>query len=209
LQNRVDARFCIQCGDALQTFAGASASVASPDAQVRTRDPSQTPARGEMWHPYKRLGGWLLFLVVVDILSAILAFFSMAGVISAIRLARAHMSAGAYEALSSVAVIAYGFSIAVGIIFVLMILRRDKRFFFFYHIGAALTFVLMVVVGGCTDAAGSLPFLTFTTVADIAIRTLYFCRSVRVRTYMETDAYIKDNPFTKRVTPPASADGVV
>jgi hypothetical protein len=42
-------------------------------------------------------------------------------------------------------------------------------------------------------------------IGGIALWTLYYLRSVRVRTYMGTDAYIKQSIFFKQVTPPTPA----
>jgi len=42
-------------------------------------------------------------------------------------------------------------------------------------------------------------------VSIFILSRLYYTRSVRVRTYMGTDAYITQCPFTKKVTPPTPA----
>jgi len=46
---------------------------------------------------------------------------------------------------------------------------------------------------------------TIFAVAASALPLLYYTRSVRVRTYMGSDAYIKQSIFLKQVTPPSPA----
>jgi hypothetical protein len=220
-QNEQGARFCMKCGSDLQRSGetpapgpAAPSAGSAPGCGSDVSDPSRMNASPYMHaeHPYKKLGGWLMFFVVCYFLGALGSLLSLIPSIGMMSAFGYILPGGIAGLLVFVFVITFGFSIAIGIILPVMIIRRDKRFLFVYHIGSLITIALSLLVtiilgialAGYGTGSMLIPSMAG-TVAGVIIMTLYYCKSVRVRTYMGTDAYIKENPFTRNLTPPMPA----
>jgi len=173
-------------------------------------DNNPAPAQSET-HPYQKLGGWLLLNIVSLILGLLLdAALQWKGTGDAgIR--------GTSGLLLWIATYILVGSIAVQITCVVMIFYRDPRFLRFYQLGWIISFVsilfstasiiannlsdLTAAISGIGGMAGGLVFSLSRYLAWFA----YYTRSVRVRTYMGSDEYLRRAYFTKKIKGPQPA----
>ena len=169
-------------------------------------------------HRYQKLGGWLLVIVVVTFIGAfgvVLNLFSEDGFL---RFASGYAGVKLWMELLIQACMLYEGIMQV--IYAVMIIQRDPRFgrtWQLKFIGNVLRtlakLILHVAYGfpprafGSTDVTFSfgltndifafLPFLLF-----VALIALYLKKSVRVRTYMGTNKYLRLMLFTKNAEGP-------
>jgi len=209
-------------------------------------------AQPQAQHPYRQIGGWLLFFVICNILGMVTSFFGLwgdSGIVSALRGLASGKFLPLVENLVSVAVL------ALSVIFLAMLFRRDARFLRFRQLGWIVSFFGQAVTAGQMLSAaaglsgrglsalleefGQLEILELfeefaallgmsaegmlsavsiflfvigiTTVLGgilyFFLMTLYYSRSVRVRTYMGSEEYLRLAVFTKKADPrPAVPD---
>ena len=169
-------------------------------------------------HPYKRVGGMLTFLMVLMILAIastplvlLMDFINFRGIVLVI------------ELISTV-------FIALPIVYMAQLLKRDHKFLLNFHIiaGASIvwTVIRQVIALFQADAWTNemMPFVDptvefliqgfsiflifFTIVIQVMwfiLWRIYFTRSVRVRTFMGSDQYMTECLFTRKITPPQPA----
>jgi len=160
-------------------------------------------------HPYRKLGGLLKFFVAM---APILLFFHVAGQFSPASFWNAWPSYMAGEFWLRLAMqLCQAYTAIISILWAAMVLRRDPRFVRAWQLGyigsvvsAAARWPLYLVYGyprGVTLAANIC--VTVGVLAVFGLWMLYYARSVRVRTYMGTDRYLRLAFFTKRTRGPA------
>ena len=155
-------------------------------------------------HPYQKLGGWLLFIVVSNIisLSVVIALeFTQAGTVSSLR---AMLASGTVDWMLLFTQFVTLYALAMGAVQLIMIIRRDARFLRFYElscVGTVVTSILSLITAlssvNWSDAmeAGLVIFFAIfeaiAPVGSIFIWYAYYTQSVRVRTYMGSDEYLR------------------
>jgi len=163
-------------------------------------------------HRFQKLGGWLLFFTVCLFLQAVgvLAQFGEGGMLDILRGWSLYDGAQGWllmasQALSLLLIIAQVF-VAVEIV------RRDPYFLRTRQqaLAVAVLDILLRAVNGI--AYGFTGFMLPTLIVQglffllsAVFAMLYYTRSVRVRTYMGTDEYLKLGFFTKGMKGPEPA----
>jgi hypothetical protein len=192
------------------------------------------PYAAQPKHPYKDLGGWLLFFVVVAILGDVSSFFSLIGKNG---LPAALVSGNWLSILTQLVSLAV---LALSVVWIVMIFRRDPRFFRIWQLEWLASFISMPFAIGTMafafagdgftaafsemfdefgmDAAEIVPFVKVGILVGGVLGLLlfilffflmmrYYKSSVRVRTYMGSDQYLRLAAFTKKANPqPAVPD---
>ena len=161
-------------------------------------------------HPYQKLGGYLAFTVYGGIVVSVLAIIGMIVTMIPIFKALKYLSRyGNMSFLYIIAIILILFAIVLyGLIIKLMIMIKNKnqKFLWFYHkvviAETLVTFVLQWITSGFGQG---LVYLIFYALMFF-LYTLYFVKSVRVRTYMQSDEYLRIDPLTRNVPSPRPAD---
>ena len=214
----------------------------------------QLYAQPQQPHPYKKMGGWLMFLVVMAILGAIIKVFGLlgsSGIVNAFRQASIMGWGPVLDSLLNLAIL------AMSVVFIVTLFRRGARFLLFWQIGWIASLVksllfaadlasellgtstedflrameqaqpyriaqleelmaqtgltmesLMPIIMGVTLAIGVGALLII--VLRFVFVTLYYRHSVRVRTYMGSDEYLRLAVFTRKAKPqPAVPDQIV
>jgi hypothetical protein len=200
-----DVQFCTHCGAKLANQ--------TPENTPYNRQFDAPPAfyaGGSQSHPYQQLGGVLRLFQVFFWLAVIFLPFGFLGLSIALFMPDISAEMGLSRGSIVVALISAVFSVAA-LIPTRQLLKRKPQFFVNYH----YVFILSLIVSLLSDfilqaliSHGSpltvirsiLTTLVSSAIAYLLYRT-YITRSVRVRTYLGTDAYITENPFTKHVTP--------
>ena len=165
-------------------------------------------------HPYHELGGWLKAIVVLGYIGCALYALSLAiTTIGTLQIINQIGGIGLAFRYSRGLMIAFFTAIAFGAVAIWFLFKyfrkiqtKDPSFLRYYHtlsiIGTIAASIYMMVTSGfwmgLFDAAlGILSMYAFTS---------YFCKSVRVRTYMGTDQYLRMSYFTRNVPSPIPAD---
>lgn len=212
-----EAKFCQKCG--------ASTSQPTPQAQAQPNRPYYPPGT----HPYHKLGGFLMVLVVFGFIGGI------GGFLNAIRsfLAYKDLLWVHHGVPFSFTAFMWFLMIASVLIYLAtgticfsgatMIQRKDSDTMRFLQ---SSSFTMMIVNTAfhitvfvwldqykLLKAVDLAPlFLQFILTligwgALLIISIFYFSKSVRVRTYLGSDEYMKKSKFNKRTVPPVPADG--
>ena len=161
-------------------------------------------------HPYQQLGGYLKFTVIGGIIVAVLAIIAMIVELIAVFKMLSYISRYTNMMFAYIMIIVLSIlSIAVYALIIklmMMIKNKDQKFLWFYHklviAGTLVAFVLQWISNGFGTAVVHLVlfFLLY------FVYTLYFVKSVRVRTYMQSDEYLRIDPLTRKVQSPVPAD---
>lgn len=209
------ARFCPECGTAV----GAAPKVGTPAAPAVAENPQPAPQPAQQPAPqqtprptpqpapqsnvqvddtqnYKTLGGWLLVFVVCWGISALRALFDL---VQYLRMA-AYFGA-AYVQPSFGSILVDLLSIGLGVAMIVLIVKRYPKFLRIYQIltiaNAALSLLVTVPMAINLRATNAAPVLAigilgtfFGLAIGLILMTMYFCKSVRVRTYMGSTEYL-------------------
>lgn len=225
-QRPLDCRFCTECG---------AAQVPTQPQQPYPQAPHNafTPPFPPPLHPYKQIGGMLLFIQVLRILSIIgMVFFGIIMLIMTVGLVfivamgdlitQTLREAGQHyyiwsELLPPVAMFGSAVmmltSFVAGIVSIVsmgQLIRRNPKFLRVYEISVIIMLAGFLVYDFSLLAIGS-PMLMQQLVSTLfaagvcALWFLYYARSVRVRTYMGSDEYIRQSIFLRKATPPQPA----
>jgi len=170
-------------------------------------DAGQLPAQSKPpAHPYTRLGGWLMFIVLVTAISVASSIVnwveSFETLVAVSGLGRAEFmfkSGPAWIAFSIFTML----SLLASIVFLVQTIRRNPHFFLVFHIRFAFGIVAQILALIFINSAsqGQPNYLvnillgTFVTV----MWSLYYVKSKRVATYMGSYEYLRRNPITKRL----------
>ena len=155
------------------------------------------PEQRHTEHPYQMFGGFLWFFLV----RALISFVSI--VIIAIMLFRNRYSLYFDWPLAATLIFMVA-RIAIEAIFLVQLLYGKPTFLTVFHVMALLNCVFGLLASLPLESARIITSL-LPAILSLVLFHLYFTRSVRVRTYMGTDAYITQCPFTRKVMPPTPA----
>jgi len=173
-------------------------------------NPSQQP------HPYRKLGGWLLLIVIGNIAGVFISIYqivNLGNMISIINSVGRLLGLQGFSGLLTVAMVLTIISLVGVLFYIVSILRRSPNLIVIFHVVVTIDILgaLMILIAlgsmGFSEAidASSVGGL-IGAVAGAIIWTLYFSRSVRVRTYMGSDEYLRRSPITRTVQSPVPAD---
>ena len=146
---------------------------------------------------FQKLGGWLLFFVICWGLAALSSLSSIVSLVGAANSLSAYGSGLA--AASYLGVAANILSAVISVLMIVFIAKRNPSFLRLYQILTIVALALNVVMaiasavgmGGYGAAViGSALFGIVIGIGGLCLMTLYFCKSVRVRTYMGSTEYI-------------------
>ncbi|MCL2300590.1 MAG: hypothetical protein FWC27_10655 [Firmicutes bacterium] len=160
-------------------------------------------------HPYQKLGGLPKFFVVMAPLTLFFAVISQFYPGSFWRVWRGYETAEFWLQLAMQLCQVY--STIINIVWVVMLLRRDPRFVRTWQLGyigsavsAAARWTLHLLCGypNGTSLATDI-IITAGILLSLFLWTLYYANSVRVRTYMGTDKYLRLAFFTRKAQGPA------
>ena len=168
-------------------------------------------------HPYHMLGGWLRFLVLAGYISLPLLIAAIIRGTKKVYDSSAHMGglAGYFKAGmgSTVWAMVLG-DICLGLLVILqiwlfeLIRRKEKHFLAFFHLMAGVcTFLGFLSVALSRGLLWGLLTLLLAGLGTILL-TMYFATSVRVRTYMGSDEYLRADPLTRNLPSPTPADSL-
>ena len=170
-------------------------------------------------HPYHKLGGWLAFITYAQLIAMILVVIAV--VVTFFLILRAASYFGGFLGFGGIG----GFLIVISLIeiavlvlcvfiavkFFTMIKSKNPRFLRFYELMCVIFVAMEVIVlifSGLSyylDAGDSIQSI-ISSLIGFFIWTTYFRKSVRVRTYMGSDEYLRRSIFFKNAIAPAPAD---
>jgi hypothetical protein len=158
------------------------------------------------------MGGWLLFFMIVCMLDALLGVI---GAISLIRLGFAIMGwYGGYGVTLVIVSIIMLAAAALEVVFITQVFTRKPGFLRFYQIckivvigGTLIDLIATAVVAGVGTGSLSNIGSLIGGVVGIFLMTLYYSRSVRVRTYMGSEEYKSRALFAFKDPVPAGGYG--
>ncbi|MCL1951201.1 MAG: hypothetical protein FWF60_00085 [Oscillospiraceae bacterium] len=169
-------------------------------------------------HPYRKLGGFLLFLVIMTFISAffntIKLLFSQDGFMQSMQ-----SYTGGELWLQLLVALCLAYTITLQVMYCVMILRRDPRFartWQLIYIGTLVSALATLAVHRmygypqAVSAYNASPafamgydLVNFLRIpVGLPLVTLYFLKSVRVRTYMASGKYLKLAFFTRKAAGP-------
>lgn len=196
-------RFCAECGSPVGVAEQSGPTAAEPVYQQPVGQPvqpgyQQPVANGYGDPKYQQLGGWLLFFTIGWGLGALVTLGQFFSSLSSIGMMLSY--GGRFMPLALVSVVASLASIAIDSYMVYCIVKRVPTFLRIYQIfsivnlGIALLTVIVSImgVGGSAGVAvmGGAVGGIIGAVIGLVLMTMYFCKSVRVRTYMGTTQYL-------------------
>ena len=214
-----EARFCPNCGAPCNAPQSDEPSVEQPTVQptvpADTLPAYQTPsqpyappqkpaATGE--HPYRQLDGFLMFLSIVFtyVSPIILSVGAIALLIRFFTFGAFGLKAVAYVLLSLIqSGVGIWFSLRVG----KQIKERKPIFLCTYQQRVLFSIVVSFFVSLVSRGLGSAFASLIGSAVGGLLLNLYFIKSVRVRTYMGTDEYLKQSLFNRNTQAPPPADG--
>lgn len=193
------AKFCTSCGSSLDAAPNSAGTQPQQSAQPAQQQVPQQPVQqsygqANAGQDYTVLGGWLLFFVICWGLSALV------GVVNLMR----YLSIFAMPGMGRIvpeagSIIARLVSIGVSIAMVVLVVKRVPTFLRIYQIliivnlGVELIWGIVNAVKAQTYGyvvVGSTIGTVVGSVVGLALMTMYFCKSVRVRTYMGSTQYL-------------------
>ncbi len=204
------AKFCPKCG----------ATIATPEQPQQPQQPPQ-PNYGAPQQPYNQapmqsyppqmvgnpqyqtMGGWLLFFVIVMLIGGVTSIvsgievFSLAGALSYMlgMIGEGWMTGILYV-------------VSIGVIFcaifvfyiVYLVFQRQSSFLRMYQLYSFIIIAMNAIIAIIYSQAGlnsaELWSNLVTAVVELLLMTLYYSRSVRVRTYMGSDEYMRQAFFS-------------
>jgi len=174
-------------------------------------DFNPVPVQSES-HPYQKLGGWLKFNVVMAFLGVLFGVFSE---LTTLKEWPFYEGAELWVHLARWLCLVYIWTLAV--LWAAMAIRHDPRFvrtWQLVYIGSVVNWAIHVtqrtLYGFPEDVSvaigtASIVFSALSILLGLSLWTLYYTKSVRVRTYMGSDEYLRVAFFTKKVKGPAPA----
>ena len=173
--------------------------------------PGQKPATMSSNDDYTKMGGWLLFFMVLSIIGSVMSIIE--GISAATQLGRAsgYLSALGLNGYSDFGALGTTFTIisaVLNLVLVYFVFTRKPVFLRFYQIigfiGIAFSIIETLSASGYVYGAGAVVGSLIGTivfaVVFLCLFTMYYCRSVRVRTYMDGTEHIKQAIFTIGIT---------
>jgi hypothetical protein len=181
-----------------------------------------TPYQDPKTAKYSKMGGWLLFCVIAMIIGAIVdPILSIGNILGDLETLDAVRSAPFFypDGMETAAMISLigeigGLAtIAFSILYLVNIFQRKANFLRFYQLGVlvSMLYTLVAVIvpssivgyehGWYGELSNHIGLLTG-NIGAFFLWTLYYCKSVRVRTYMGSDEYMDKAVFAYKNQPP-------
>ncbi len=207
---RDDADFCPQCGEKniVQTSEGQTSntseatpaqndqpqSVQNANMQQGTQQPAYTQpdvATMSQNQQYTTMGGWLLFFMIINILGIICLVLELV-VYSSSFAYLSYFGMGGIAALAVIDLVVPAILMTVQVVFTF---SKKPQFLLVYQLGSLISLVLSIIfiifVAGLQiiNISSMIPDVIGSAVGLI-LMTLYYCKSVRVQTYMGNTDYI-------------------
>ncbi|MDR1067561.1 MAG: zinc ribbon domain-containing protein [Clostridiales bacterium] len=152
---------------------------------------------------YHSIGGWLLFFIIICALDAVAALVGTAfwnGSSAVMDSLPIDVEDAEYSAILVVNVLAGIFTVisaAVEIAFIVQTLMKNKKFLFTFQISGIISVAagFIGVIAVCMTYGRAPLGINYMRgliggIGGFSMLTLYFCQSVRVRAYMESDDYM-------------------
>ena len=165
-------------------------------AQAQYAQPAMEP-----YPQYKSLGGWLLFFVIVYILDVLVLIGSGVTGFGTAALLGSYLGSevGLLFSINAFISIAFG---ALYIVFIVFIFKRNPNFLKLFQIAGiasvAISIILTLAINALVgdylayinyDVVSSMMPSIIGGVIGLLLMTMYYCKSVRVRTYMGSTEY--------------------
>lgn len=162
-------------------------------------------------HPYKKLGGFLAFIVYGNyVAAALMAIYPIVAIVQLFALSSQYGSYG--SAVVGAAIVPLIILLVVYVALAIFLCwwatqlkNRNPAFLKIYHYFGCIALVIEFVVLIATGNAVSGFLYLILGALGLLLWTLYYMKSVRVRTYFGTDEYLRQSPFTKNVQAPDPA----
>jgi len=162
-------------------------------------------------HPYQKLGGWLMVFTIIPLITLPYGLFTQIRDLSQFSYAQ-DLTSGLYLLGKVMYFVNVGFSIAVSV----MVFQRKPLFLRIRQIGFFTTALQTILTEANSFATTDddifalfglmmIPMLLIMIPFMMYLFMLYYFRSVRVRTYMGSDEYLRRAFFTKKVKWPEPA----
>ena len=164
-------------------------------------------------HPYQKLGGWLGLIALIKIIGLasllVSGLIGLAGAsVTGILLKLIQPSLEGVGIFVFIIFILYALRFGIDLAFVMMILKKNPRFLRYFELlnipGLALT-VISIISSGFKGLSGQAYSFVYQT-AYFIILSVYFIKSVRVRTYFGSGEYLRRSILFKKCKAPAPAD---
>ena len=248
--------FCYKCGtklrDGAQFCHNCGTSVAEPETNQKQQPPQQTqsvnqtpnqqtfyqpvyqpqpqskPYYAPGTHPYHRLGGFLMFIVVGSYISGVVSFINVISTIISFSslLKMGNLLPGGFKAWIIINIIVFAilyiWSGVICIKFANMLRGKDPDFFHFIQsssIALIITLIIWYLISmiwvkqydrygaiSWGEISQSLIAMVIAMIIGIVLGSVYYGCSIRLRTYMGSDDYLKLSVFNKN-SHPIPADG--
>jgi hypothetical protein len=216
IMTNTNKQFCEKCGDELADGAkfcegcGSQVEQPSQSSQPQYRPPVQ-PNPAVASKDYSKLGGWLLAWVIASILSVLVYTVRAFGEIIGSMDVRHLIDTDIFYLIISGQIVALA-AVVFFIMSIVQIFKRKPLFLRFEQIGLILiavsvvldTFIPAGMIGldwYDTEVLTNSISIFIGCAVGFFLYTLYFCRSVRVRTYMGADEYAKKALFAYKQQP--------
>lgn len=196
--------------------------------QQQANQPQPKPYYAPGTHPYHRLGGFLMFIVVSSYISAVYSFISVIPTIFSYSFfwKMGKWLPGGFVGWAVFTLIGHILlSIiagAVDISYANKIRRREAGFLGYFQKASIIMIIIIVIwflivilwlkqydnygVMSTGSIVNIIISMAFASLIGLIIGSVYFSSSVRVRTYMGSDDYLKQSVFNKN-SHPIPADG--
>ena len=208
--------FCASCGNALAEGArfceGCGAQVGQqPQPQNQSLYQNTAHVRGGNKN-YSKIGGWLLFFVIVNIISVARALLivknEITGSVDILQYAYGNISTALI--INIIAQVTTFAALVLAVMWIIQVFQRKTMFLRILQIESIimtasyiLSFIAISIIGFENYDGNVISTNTSVlvgTVAGFFLMTLYYCKSVRVRTYMGTDEYMNKAIFSYEQT---------
>ena len=210
-------KFCPTCGNQLESGATSASAATTSDYSTQTYGVESSTTGGyssqvtgaytAVEHPeYQKMGGWLLFFMIINIIAAVYSFVSVITSCSVTGEAMEMMAAFGMGDLQGIMMFSMVEMVVVAIlelIFVYFVFSKNVSFLKFYQIVQILSIVLSVIlIIAANSVFGNYGYTLAEAGINVApslvggilgliLMTMYYCKSVRVRTYMGSTEYQK------------------
>ena len=167
------------------------------------------PEQGKK-HPYQTIGGWLLFFTIFPLIAIPFGLFTQIRDLSQFSYEQ-DLASTLYLLAKATYFLNLGFNLTGSV----MVIRRKPQFLRVIQINLMIaavqfifTYVNNVVTADEATALMAVVMLMMTIIIapfELYLFMLYYFRSVRVRTYMGSDEYLRLAFFTKKIKGPEPA----
>ena len=246
-QLREGAKFCHKCGTSVPKSENYQNNVSRSQAEPlkQAQEANQMPTQQVVYqpvyqtqprpyyapgtHPYHRLGGFLMFTVVISYISGVSSLVSMISTIISYSGLMKNLGSwlpGGFQAwfFFNIAVSSI-LQLSAGIISISIankIRRKDSNFLLFIQsstLALTITMIIWFIISFIWlkqydiygvikwgSLMGTLVAMVIGLILGVILGSIYYGCSVRVRTYMGSDDYLKQSVFNKN-SHPIPADG--